>query len=115
MIKFIRSQTIEGLRIHVRQLDPDSIEARAIRNEIKRRLNLTNRVPVGPFIEWRKSMGLTQDAAAKALGASRRAVQLWERNGTVPRYIALAAAAVTLQVPPIGHQPEATSQPPQPE
>lgn len=52
--------------------------------------------PAG-LIDWRKRHGLTQAAAAEALGCGRRSLQLWE-NGTneIPRYIGLACTAVSL-------------------
>jgi DNA-binding transcriptional regulator YiaG len=54
------------------------------------------------FIAWRARLHLNVVAAAKALGCSRRAIQSWEAGRTkIPRYIALAAAAVAHGLPEI--------------
>ena len=54
------------------------------------------------LIAWRKRLALSQDAAAKALGCGRRSIQQWEAGmHPVPRYIALACAAVAMGIPPI--------------
>lgn len=54
------------------------------------------------LLAWRRRYGLTQKAAAEAIGCSRRALQQWEA-GThpVPRYIALACAALAYGKPPM--------------
>ena len=54
------------------------------------------------FTAWRERLHLTAKAAAEALGCSRNALARWEA-GTVriPRYIALACAAIAQGVPPI--------------
>ena len=45
--------------------------------------------------EWRQRLSLTKKAAAEALGCSRSALDAWEAGKyPVPRYIALACAAV---------------------
>lgn len=60
------------------------------------------------FRAWRATMGLSQLQAATALGVSKRMIQLYEkgekpepgtagvstRDITIPRYIALACAAI---------------------
>jgi DNA-binding XRE family transcriptional regulator len=44
---------------------------------------------------WRASLGLSQRAAAKALGCSRTSIMVWEKGSRrIPHYIALAAAAL---------------------
>jgi len=54
------------------------------------------------FQAWRERLGLTAKAAAEALGCSRTTVAGYAA-GTVriPRYIALACAAIAQGVPPI--------------
>jgi DNA-binding transcriptional regulator YiaG len=42
--------------------------------------------------DWRKRLGLSQDAAAHALGCGRRSIQMWEAGAALPEYIGLAAA-----------------------
>lgn len=51
--------------------------------------------------KWRARMNYTTRTAPEALGCSRQAYMNWE-NGThdVPRYIALAAAALALGIDP---------------
>lgn len=53
---------------------------------------------------WRKRLYLTQAQAAKHIGCARTSIQNWEANpdANVPRYIALAVAAVSLNIPPYG-------------
>ena len=48
---------------------------------------------------WRKRLGLSQIAAAQALGCGRSSLQAWE-NGTndIPKYIGLACAALALGI-----------------
>jgi len=36
------------------------------------------------FRRWREALGLTQEAAARQLGTSGRAIQKWEAGVTVP-------------------------------
>lgn len=51
---------------------------------------------------WRQRLGLSKVAAAEALGCSRDALLKWEQGKyPVPRYIALAAAAIAHGLPPI--------------
>lgn len=53
------------------------------------------------FLAWRQRLGLTAVAAAKALGCSRNTIAAYEAGRTpVPRYIALACAAVAFGLPP---------------
>jgi DNA-binding XRE family transcriptional regulator len=56
-----------------------------------------------PIIAWRERHGLTQTAAAAALGCGRRSLQAWEneRAGQIPLYILLACAAVALKIRPV--------------
>jgi len=53
--------------------------------------------------QWREQLKLTQGDAANKLGCSRRALQNWE-SGTqdIPSYIAMAASAVSMNLPPYG-------------
>ena len=58
---------------------------------------------------WSKRLGLTQQAAANALGVSLRMYAYYEkghredgRTVEIPRTVALAAAAVAFGLPPIG-------------
>ena len=54
------------------------------------------------FLAWRKRLGLTAKAAAGALGCSRNTVAAYERGDVrIPRYIALACAAVAFNLPPM--------------
>lgn len=58
---------------------------------------------------WRARLGLSQQAAAEALGVSLRMYAYYEkgrredgRTVEIPRTVALAAAAVAFGLPPIG-------------
>lgn len=52
---------------------------------------------------WRKRLRLSKVGAARALGCSAVTVLKYERGITpIPRYIALACAAIALGVPPHG-------------
>ncbi|CAO3447879.1 hypothetical protein [Azospirillum argentinense] len=55
------------------------------------------------FKQWRASLKLTQQEAADAIGITKRSVQLYEA-GTQPvsRTIALACAAISAGLKPIG-------------
>lgn len=60
---------------------------------------------------WRKRLGLSQQAAADALGVSLRMYAYYEkgrredgRTVEIPRTVALAAAAIAFGLPPIGEQ-----------
>lgn len=51
------------------------------------------------FLAWRQRLGLTQTAAAKALGLSRSALINYEHGvRPVPKPVALACAAVALGI-----------------
>jgi transcriptional regulator with XRE-family HTH domain len=53
------------------------------------------------FLAWRLRLGLTAKGAATALGCSRTTISAYEGGRVrIPRYIALAASAVALNVPP---------------
>lgn len=62
------------------------------------------------FRAWRKSLGLTQLQAAEAIGVSRDSVWLYEagrrrddgRPVEIPRTVALACAAVSAGLEPVG-------------
>ena len=50
---------------------------------------------------WRARLHLTQEAAASKLGVSRRAFQQWESGlSKIPEYVAMAASAVSMNLPP---------------
>lgn len=52
------------------------------------------------FLAWRKRLGLNTVQAAKLLGCSRTALNGWEAGlHTIPRYIALACAALAYGLP----------------
>jgi transcriptional regulator with XRE-family HTH domain len=52
--------------------------------------------------DWRKRLKLSQVKAAEELGCGRRSLQLWEKGeNNIPKYIALACAAVALGVKPL--------------
>lgn len=54
------------------------------------------------FSAWRARLGLTVKAAAEALGCSRTTIAAYEDGvNRIPRYIALACAAVAHGLPPI--------------
>jgi transcriptional regulator with XRE-family HTH domain len=46
------------------------------------------------FRKWRKSLNMTQAQAAETLGIGKRTVATYESDGPVPRYVALACAAI---------------------
>lgn len=52
--------------------------------------------------EWRKRLKLSQQGAAEALGCARNSIRAWESGTAIPRYIALACAAIAYGLPPIG-------------
>lgn len=55
------------------------------------------------FIAWRERLHLNRVEAASALGMSRNTVTAYEQGRvSIPRYVALACAAVAQGVPPIG-------------
>lgn len=55
------------------------------------------------FKTWRNQLDLTQQEAADALGATKRAVQMWEAGDRpISRTVALACAAVKAGLKPIG-------------
>jgi len=55
------------------------------------------------FTEWRGRLGLSKTAAAEALGISRNMPQRYEAGAAhIPRYVALACAAVAFNLPPYG-------------
>jgi len=63
------------------------------------------------FRAWRRKMGLTQEQAAELLGMGRTAVSQYDTGKrrapaevieTVPRYIALACAAISHGLAPYG-------------
>ena len=54
------------------------------------------------FLAWRERLHFDVSDAAKALGCGRRTIQAWQAGRTrIPRYIALACAAIAQGVPPI--------------
>lgn len=55
------------------------------------------------LIAWRKRLRLSQAKAAELLGCSRSGIRQWERGQyPIPKYIALAVAAVSFDLPPYG-------------
>lgn len=56
--------------------------------------------------DWRNRLGLNGTKAAEALGCNRNALAGWEAGKhPIPKYIALACAAIALGVPPMGTSP----------
>ena len=62
------------------------------------------------LIQWRKSLGLGQAAASRVLSCSRASVKNWEKDpdGSVPRYIELACAAISAALSSVPTTPEAS-------
>ena len=59
------------------------------------------------FREWRQRMGFTRIKAAEVLGLGRNQPGHYEEDRrAVPRYVALACAAVCMGVPPYGKPSE---------
>lgn len=54
------------------------------------------------FREWRERLGLSRSQVAEALGIGINQPKRYEEGQKIPRYIALACAAVALGIPPIG-------------
>lgn len=54
------------------------------------------------FIFWRTQLGLSRSQAADVLGIGINQPKRYEEGQKIPRYIALACAAVAQGVPPIG-------------
>lgn len=55
------------------------------------------------FKRWREHLGLSQQQAGESLGATKRAVQLWEAGDRpISRTVALACAAVSAGLKPEG-------------
>jgi len=53
------------------------------------------------FTAWRERLGLNTVQAAKALGCSRTTIQAYEAGRSpIPRYVALACAALAMGLPP---------------
>lgn len=53
--------------------------------------------------EWRKRMRFSQEKAAELIGCSKRAIQLWEAGkNKIPKYVAMAIAAIQFNLPPYG-------------
>tara|TARA_B100001079_G_scaffold54245_1_gene45264 strand:+ start:2620 stop:2832 length:213 start_codon:yes stop_codon:yes gene_type:complete len=52
------------------------------------------------FVEWRSRAGLSRAAAARELGCSPKTVAAYESGQAIPRYIALAIAAIQFGLPP---------------
>jgi DNA-binding XRE family transcriptional regulator len=56
---------------------------------------------------WRQRLALTQAKAASELGCGRRSMVIWEQGQRpIPRYIALACAAVAHGLPALGNTGE---------
>jgi transcriptional regulator with XRE-family HTH domain len=51
--------------------------------------------------EWRKRLNLSLDKASVVLGCSKNTLIAYERRGNIPRYIALACAAIAFGLPPM--------------
>jgi len=52
---------------------------------------------------WRQRLRLNVGQAAAALGCGRNSITRWESGAAeIPRYIALACAAIAQGLPPIG-------------
>lgn len=63
------------------------------------------------FTAWRQRLGLTKTEAATALGLSPNMPRVYERGDTsIPRYIALACAAVSYGLQPMGAQEKAPAE-----
>lgn len=57
------------------------------------------------LLELREQCGLTQKAIADALGCSARAIFNYEKGlAPIPKYIALAASAFAMGLPPYGEK-----------
>lgn len=54
------------------------------------------------FREWRERLGLNRVEAADALGMGRNQPKRYEEGQPIPKYVALACAAIALGVKPIG-------------
>lgn len=55
------------------------------------------------LVAWRERHGLSRRKAADILGCHRNSMNAWERgDSTIPRYIAMACAAYSHGVPPMG-------------
>jgi len=58
------------------------------------------------FKTWRKSFGLTQEEAAKALDMARRQIQKYENgDAEIPLTVALACSALSAGLGPYPHVP----------
>lgn len=63
------------------------------------------------FTAWRQRLGYTKTEAAAALGLSPNMPRYYERGDTeIPRYIALACAAVSYGLQPMGTQEKAPAE-----
>lgn len=51
---------------------------------------------------WRARQNLSQERAAEVLGCAKASIARWEKGQRIPRYIALACAAIAHGIPPIG-------------
>lgn len=56
------------------------------------------------FKQWREQMNLNRIEAAAALGMGRNQPQRYEEGQHIPRYIALACAALLAELPPYPEQ-----------
>lgn len=54
------------------------------------------------FKQWRERLGFNRVQAAEALGLGRNQPQRYEEGQPIPKYIALACAAIAFGLPPIG-------------